>query len=189
MQFERLRKDLQDEVLIKSFFKKYIKENSHFRWLVMKPDPELFHKIEENMKSQVEEALKIKPLSEYEKEDQDYREWVESPEPPEVTDKTPLLDIADITVDEKPLPFRKFKVGSTEVIEYPQATSGISYVRLFFDLQGVEAKNLKNLTFMNQLLERTNTTNYSFQDLLKKIKANVGQPLLWSVCFQFDKRF
>ena len=174
-QFERLRKDLQDEDLIKSFFRKYIKENSHFRWLVIKPDPELFHKIEANMKSQVEEALKIKPLNEYAKEDQTYREWVESIEPPEVTDKTPLLDLSDITVDEKPLSFRRFKVSSTEILEYPQATGGISYVQLFFDLRGVEAKNLKNLTLMNQLLEKTDTTNYSFQDLLKKIKANVGQ--------------
>ena len=173
-QFKKLRQVLGDKNFVKNFFKKHFRENSRFRWLAMKPDPLFSEKFNAGLKKQVQKALKVKPLSEYEKEDKTFRQWVAAKEPSEITNKTPLLKLSDIKPDEKPIPLNKFKMGSTEVIEYPQETSGISYIKLFFDLKGVKKENLKDLKFFTKLLKKTDTTKHSFQDLSKQIDIHTG---------------
>ena len=172
--FRELRKWLGDGEFVKSFFKKHFLENSRSRWLVMKPDPLFSEKFNKGLEKKVEEALREKPLAEYQKEDEVYRQWVKAEEPPEVKGKTPLLKLSDITVREKPIDFNKIKMGSTEVIEYPQETSGISYIKLFFDLRGVKKGELRNLEFFTSFLKKTDTANYSFQDLSKQIDLHTG---------------
>ena len=174
-QFKELRQLLSDKSFVKNFFKKYFKKNTRSLWLVMKPDPLFSEKFNAGLEKNVQEALKTKPLAEYVKKDKTFRQWVVAEEPPEITDKTPLLKLSDITVDEKPIPFYKSKMGSTEVIEYPQETSGISYVKLFFDLKGVKEENLKNLELFTSLLMKTDTSNHPFRELSKQIDTYAGQ--------------
>ncbi len=173
-EFRELRELLKDESFIKDFFRKHFRENTHSRWLVMRPDPHFSEKFNAVIENQIEEALRAKPLAEYEKEDRVYQEWVSAKEPPEIKDKTPLLKLSDIKPDEEPAPFNKFKMGSTQVIEYPQETNGISYIKLFFDLKGVKEEDLKNLKLLTTLMRQTDTTNYPFQDLSRQISLHTG---------------
>ena len=173
-QFKKLRKLLSNENFIKDTFQKHFKQNTHFRWLVMEPDPNFSEKFNTSIKEQISTALKLKPLNEYEKEDTLYRQWVSAKEPQEITSKTPLLKLSDITEDEKPIPLKKSKTDTYEIIEYPQSTSGISYINLFFDLKGVEKSNLKKLNLFTYLLKKTNTDNYSFQKLSREIDTYIG---------------
>ena len=172
--FKKLRKLLSDKSYIKKFFKKHFKDNKRSHWLIMQPDPLFSKKFNKVLEERAAKALKLKPLNEYEKEDKVYRQWVSSKEPPEITAKTPLLKLSDLKADEKPIPFKKSKIGSSEVIEYPQETHGISYVNFFFDLRGVKEDNLKNLELFTSLLKKTNTDNYSFQELQKQIDTSIG---------------
>ena len=173
-QFKKLRKLLNDKSFVKTFFQKHFKKNKNFRWLVMKPDPQFSQKFNTAIKEQIDTALKKQPLNEYEKEDKVYRQWVSAKEAQEIVNKTPLLKTSDLKAEEKPIPFNKSKISSYEVIKYPQSTSGIFYIRLFFDLKGIEEKNLKNLTLFTSLLKKTDTKNYSFQDLSKQIDTYIG---------------
>lgn len=173
-QFKELRKLFNDENFVKNFFQKHFKKNTRSRWLVMQPDPQFSEKFNKTLEKQVEAALKLKPLSEYEKEYKTYRQWVSAKEGPEITGKTPLLKLSDLKANEKPIPFKKSEIGSSKIIEYPQKTSGISYVKLFFDLRGVKEENLKNLKLFTSLLKKTNTSNYSFQELSKQIDTHIG---------------
>ena len=172
--FKEAKALLSDKNFVKSFFKKHFKENSLSRVLVMSPDPEYSKKFNEKLKRQAKEALKIKPLSEYKKEDQAWREWVSAKEPEEILNKTPVLRLSDIKTDERPIPSKLYKTDFYELIEYPQPTSGISYVRLFFDLKGVSEEDIKNLTLLSYLLKKTDTKNYSFQKLSKQIDHYIG---------------
>lgn len=172
--FQEIRKLLQDENFIKDFFKKYLRDNDHSRWLVMKPDPSFSQKFNATIEKQIEEALKVKPIEEYEEEDKFYQQWVKAEEPPEVVNKIPLLKLSDIKVDEQPVDFKKSEMDSTQVIEYPQETSGISYVKLFFNLRGVEEEDLKNLSLFTSLIGKTDTINFPYQDLSKQIGIYTG---------------
>ena len=173
--FKKVRGLVKDQGFIKEFFKKNLVENKRNLWTVMKPDPLFSKKFNAKMDQLVKKALKAKPFSEYEKEDKIFRKWVASKEPPEITDKTPLLQISDIKVDEAPILSRKSRIGSTEIIEYPQNANGISYLTLFFDLRGVSEENLKNLKLFTSLLKQTDTANYPFQKLSKQIDTYIGR--------------
>ena len=172
--FKKVRGLLKDQDFIREFFRKNLMKNKRDLWLVMKPDPLFSKKFNAGIDQLVKEALKTKPFSEYEKEDKTFRKWVASSEPPEITEKTPLLQISDIKVDEAPIVSRKSSMGSTEIIEYPQDANGISYLTLFFDLHGITEENLKNLQLFTRLLKRTDTVNYPFQKLSKQIDTYIG---------------
>lgn len=172
--FKEAKALLSDKNFVKDFFKKHFKENPRQRVLVMTPDPEYSKKFNQKLEQQVQEALKIKTLSEYKKEDKSWREWVAEKEPEEITNKTPVLQLSDIKTDEKPIPSKSYKTDFYKVMEYPQPTSGISYIRLFFDLKGVSEKDIKNLRLLTHLLKKTNTKNHSFQELSKEIDRYIG---------------
>ncbi len=171
---KKTRQTLNDKNFIKNSFQKHFKDNLRFRWLIMKPDPKFSEKFKKTIETQVTEALKLKPLREYEKEDKSFRQWVAMKEPLDITNKTPLLKLADIHTNEKPIPVHRFKTESCQIMEYPQPTYGISYVQLYFDLKGVKEEDLKNLRFFIKLLKKTNTKNYSFQELFQQIQTYTG---------------
>ena len=173
-QFKKLRHHLKDKKFVKSFFKKNFQENTRSRWLVMKPDPLFSKKFNETLKEKIAIALKQKTFSEYEKEYKLYREWILEKEPQEIIEKTPLLKLSDLKAEDNPIPFNKFQESSYEIIEYPQSTNGISYVRLFFDLKGIKEDHLKNLKLFIRLFKKTDTKNYSFKELSKEIDSYIG---------------
>ena len=177
--FEKVKALLADENFVKVFFEKHFENNSNRVTARMLPDPEYSKKFNQKLKQQAEKALESKALSERKKEDKLFREWVSAEEPEDITDKTPVLSLSDIKTDEAPIPSRRYKNGSYEVIEYPRDTSGISYIRLFFDLQGVKQDDIKLLHFFVSLLKKTDTKNYSFQDLSRQIDTVAG-------AFDFD---
>ena len=173
-QFKKLRRLLKDKNFVKNFFSKQFKENNQFRWFVMEPDPLFSKKFNTILEEKIATALKRKTFSEYEKEYKLYREWNLAKESQEITDKTPLLKLSDLKGEEKPILFNKSKEDSYEVIEYPQPTHGISYVRLFFNLKGIREDHLKNLKLFVKLLKKTDTKNYSFEELSKEIDSYIG---------------
>ena len=161
-QFKDLREKLSDQEFIKSFVRQAFQENPRTRWVALRPDPQFSKKFNAGLDRQIKEALKLKPLSQYKKEDDAYREWVAMKEGEEVLSKTPLLSLSDIQGDEAPVSFSKTKLGKAPLLLYPQKTSGISYVNLFFDLQGVPEKNLKNLPFLYKLYSEDQLQNKKF---------------------------
>ena len=173
--FKKLRKLFKDKLFVKNFFQKHFQKNLHSRWIIMKPDPGFSKKFNKSLAQKITEALKVKSFSEYEKEDKLYREWVSAKETEEITGKTPLLKLSNIKVDEKAIPFKKYKSDFYEVIEYPQSTGGISYINFYFDLQGVKENHLKNLNLFKYLLKKVNTNHYSFQELSQQIDTYMGR--------------
>ena len=172
--FKKLRTFISKRDFVKAFFQKHFQENPRSLWFIMKPDPQFFEKFNESLEQQIATALKLKPFSEYETEDETYRQWVSAKESAEITGKTPLLELSNLKTTDPPIPFNKSRMEDTEVIEYPQETCGISYITMFFDLKGIEEEDLKNLELFTSLLKKTNTDNYSFQELSKQINTYIG---------------
>ena len=172
--FKKMRELLEDKSFVKAFFKRHFKDNPHRRALLMTPDPGFSEKLNTKLKKQTELALKSKPLGEREKEDQVFRKWVLAKEPEEVTNKTPLLKLADMKADDKAVSFRHYKDKSYGLLVYPLPTEGISYARMFFDLKGIKEEDIKLLHLFSYLLKKTDTENYLFQELSRQIDTFIG---------------
>lgn len=172
--FKLVREKLNDAKFVKNFFKKSFQDNSKVRWVVLKPDPQFSKNFNAGLDKQVEEALKAKSIEEYAKEDAIYQKWVAEKESQEVLSKTPTLKLSDIKDDEAPTPYTQEDLGKTKVLKFTQDTSGISYVSLYFDLQGVNEENLKNLKILTNLLRKTDAGKLGFKDLSKEIDTYIG---------------
>jgi presequence protease len=172
--FKKLRLLLSDQEYVKSFFKNYFKNNQKVRWVVLRPDPNFSQEFNSKLDEQIQQALKQRPVDEYLKEHLKYEEWVAAKEPKEIIDKVPTLELSDIKTNDTPIESTRSTIGNTELIEYPQNTTGINYLKLYFDLSGVEESNLKNLELLTSLIKRTDTKNYSFKDLSKEIDTYIG---------------
>ncbi len=172
--FKKLRALLSDQQFVKDFFKKHLRDNKKTRWVTLSPDPDFSKKFNAGLDKQVESALKSKPLAEFKKQDDVYQKWVAEKESPDILAKTPTLDLKDIKADEKAIAFSEEKLGSTDVLLYPQDTSGISYINLYFDLKGVSEDNLKNLDFLTSFIQKTDSKNLSFKELEKQLDTYIG---------------
>lgn len=173
-QFKKLRALLNDQTFVKNFFKKHFKENTHSRWVILKPDPEFSKKFNAGLDKKVNEALKEKSFADYEKDFATYKKWVAEKEPQDILNKTPTLKLSDIKTDEPPIKSKKVSAGNTTILQYPQDTSGITYMELYFDLKGVSQENLRHLPLLPSFLKKTDTTNYPFKKLSKEIDTYIG---------------
>lgn len=173
-QFKKVRAQLAQPTYVQNFFKNYFKENPKKRWVILSPDPQFSQKFNAGLDEQVKEALKQKSIEEYAKEDGEYQKWVAEKESQEILSKTPILKITDIKGDEDPVPMKELTLGETKVLQYPQSTSGISYITFYFDLKGVQQKNLKNLDLLTTLLEQTDAGDLGFKELSQQIDTYIG---------------
>ncbi len=173
-QFKELRTVISSQDYIKSFFQKNFVDNTKKRWVILQPDPDFSQKFNAGLDRQVEEALKEKPIDAYINEQKEYEAWVAAKESDEILEKTPTLKISDINDDEKPIEYVSTKSAGTEVIQYPQDTSGIAYINLYFDLSGISQDRLKNIELFKQMIRKTDTTNIGFKDLSKQIDTSIG---------------
>jgi presequence protease len=173
-QFKRVRVLLDDKNFVKTFFKTHFLENNRNRWVILKPDPDFSKKFNSGLDLLIEKALKDKPLSEYSKEFNEYQEWVSMKESPEILATTPTLKLKDIIPDEPAIEVKTDKIDNTTLLKYPQDTNGITYINLYFDLQGVDKENLKNLELFSDFISTTDTSNYPFIKLSKEIDTYIG---------------
>ena len=177
--FKKIRENLEDKEYAKNFFKSLLK-NERNRFLIMKADPEHSNKFNQILQNKLDLALKEKSIEEFKKEDDEFKDWNASKESPEILSKTPILDLKDIKASDKPTPFKKSNLNSSELIEYPQKTHGISYLQLFFDLKGVKKENIKNLRLLETLLQKTDSKDHNFKDLSQDIKTYFGNLSFYS---------
>lgn len=184
--FKKVRAKLEDQEFVKAYFKNLL-TNSKFRWVVMKPDPKFSEKFNAGLDEQVKQALKEKPVEEYMKEQEEYEKWVAAPESKEILDTIPTLELSDIKPDEPPIEFKEVKIGELNEIHYPQKTNGISYVNLFFDLKGIPAEEIKNLSLFSKFLKESDTENYGFKDLSKELDTYVGGLGIGATTYQSTK--
>lgn len=173
-QFKELRKVLENQDYVKSFFKKYFLENNRMRSVVLTPDPDFSHKFNAGLDRQIEQALKEKPIDEYLSEHKKYEEWVAAKEPEEILAKTPTLKLTDIIPDEAPITQNTMTLGDTPLLQYPMDTNGIAYLSLHFDISGVPQDQLKNLNFLQSFVGKVDTQKTPFKDLIKKVDTTIG---------------
>jgi|GEM_PF-4180834 len=172
--FKKVRERLSDPAYGKAFFKKAFLTNSKFRWVELNPDPKFSENFNAGLDNQIQGALKEKKLEDFAKEDETYQQWVMEKESSEILDKVPLLKLSEIKGNEPDLQFKESKMGNTTLLQFPQNTSGISYVTLYFDLKGVRKKNLKKLAIFANLLKETDAGDLSFKELSQEIGTYLG---------------
>ena len=135
------------------------------RGLTKKQDDELKERLDKLRSSlSEEERRRLKT------ETDALKAYQQEPDSPEALKTLPVLELKDI--EKKAERLNAVKDG--EIIYSEADTSGIAYLRVMFDTEGLNEEELQFAAFLKDILGEMNTAGHSYSDLFDEILLNTG---------------
>lgn len=165
------------EPVLEAAIKTYLLDNPHRVTLVLTPDTELEAKRQDEEKKELadiaanlDEATK-KAIAD---EQEELRRLQETPDSPEALATIPSLTLADLPVNETPIPQRAYDRAQTALYSHPLETAGIAYCDLAFPLTGVPDALLPLVPLFGRALLELGTDKTDAVTLTRRIAAKTG---------------
>ena len=92
----------------------------------------------------------------------------------EALETIPLLKREDLGKEITPLSFKEMQVAGARTVWSELYTTGISYLRLNFDITGLPQEDLSHLAILRDVLTYLDTEQHSYADLSTAINLNSG---------------
>jgi len=102
------------------------------------------------------------------------REQQSAPPSPEALASLPALTKGDLPREDKKVPFDKGKLGGVPLITHPIFTSGIAYLDIGFDFNGIDAGLIPFIPLYLELLTRCGAAGSSYEHMAKRISLSTG---------------
>lgn len=146
--------------------------------ITLKAEPGKNDKIEEELHKKLQKhkaSLSDEEIQEMIAETQALMDRQNTPDKPEDLAKIPMLTRADLDagVEEYPIT-RKDLFKDTDFFHAEQFTSGIDYIRLYFDVKDFDEKDYLLLSVFSNLLSNLDTKNYNAAKLQTEINKYTG---------------
>ena len=156
---------------------KYLLNNTHATYLVLKPKKGLTQEKEAALKLKLENYKNS--LTQEEKEaivasTKHLKEYQEAPSTKEELEKIPLLTIDDIKKEAQPLFNKECFVEGIPVLHHEVFTNGIAYMKCMFNLSKVPEELVPYLNLLATVLGYIDTQKYSFLELSNEINIHTG---------------
>jgi len=102
------------------------------------------------------------------------REQQSAPPSPEALASLPALTKDDLPREDRKVPFEKGELGGVPLITHPIFTSGIAYLDIGFDFNGVDAGLIPFIPLYLELLTRCGAAGSSYEQMAKRISLSTG---------------
>ncbi len=187
IRFENVYKELREKIdtnYFEELINEYLLDNTHEAVITLKPVMGLAAKEDDKLKNLLEKkknSLSDEEKAEFIKATVELEEFQDEKSTKEDLEKIPLLKREDI--DRKAnLPFwTEKKIKDVKTIHVDTFTSGISYIKLSFDVSTLTKEELPYLNFLKLVLKRVDTKNYTYSSL--SILSNL---YLGGIAFSLD---
>ncbi|MBU3110571.1 insulinase family protein [Clostridium lacusfryxellense] len=156
---------------------KYLINNTHSSMVILNGKKGL---AEQRSKATEEKLAKYKAsLSEEQilkiiKQAKDLKERQMTPDPVEVLETIPLLELSDIETKVEDLPIEEKDEQGVKVLAHDIFTNKIAYINILFDAKKVDTKLLPYITLLSTILGRVSTKNTNYSDLSNEVNINTG---------------
>ncbi len=97
-----------------------------------------------------------------------------TPDSPEDLAKIPSLSMDDINREAEILPMEEKTESGVTVLSHNIFTSGISYVKLYFDTTVIPKEKIQYLPILSRLMSEISTEKYHYSDLSNEINIHTG---------------
>lgn len=174
--FKKLRENISTGYY-ETLIDKYLLNNHHVTYLMLKPKKGLTTKKEEELRAKLS-AYKDQ-LTEEEKEalvasTNNLLEFQETPSTQEELEKIPLLTREDIAT-EAPNLYNELKyVDKIPVIHHEVFTNEIAYIKCMFDLSVVPTELVAYVSLFSTVLGYIDTEHYTFSELANEMNIHTG---------------
>jgi hypothetical protein len=100
--------------------------------------------------------------------------WQSTPDTPEQLATIPHVTLEEVEEEPEEIPTQVEAHSGLTVLHHPVNTSGIVYLNLYFDLEGMGEEQLSALAFLCKLMGNLETEHYSSQELQSKMRLIFG---------------
>ena len=166
-----------DSDYYEQLLKSGIKNNTHCSLVIVKPEVDLAVKEEQEYNAKLQEYKKSLSDEELDRliiETKELIEYQEAEDDPETLKCIPVLGIEDINKKARKPVVDLSEVEGMRCIYHPIYTNGIDYIRLIFDISGINKKYYQYLTLYKAILGLVDTENYTYGELYNKIFMETG---------------
>ena len=174
--FEQLRKKTE-EGYYEELLKEFILDEEHLSTVIAVPSPALLQEKAEQERAKLRAAKESwkEKTAEYIELNRKLDLWQQTPDTEEMIASLPRLSLSDVS----PLPYRGpqnhvINVRGVPVLVYPDESSGIVYLNLYFNLGGITKEHLPALGFYSGLLGSLPTKNKTLEDLQEAVRRDLG---------------
>ncbi len=174
--FDFLKKNI-DTGYFENVVKEFILENEHKTFVAIYPELNLQEKIDEDLSKRAMEYKKT--LSDDEitaliDENIRLKEYQDTPDIEEDTNKIPILKLTDIKKESTFYELDERKIGDNLYLSYICESNGIFYSRLIFDADDMDMAYLPYLSILSNIFGMVDTESYSYNELRNQINVNLG---------------
>ena len=174
--YDELRREV-DTGYFEGLIEKYILKNPHKVIAVMNPSKGLVSKQEERLKdklNRIKQELSEDEIDEIIKNTAFLKEFQNTPSSPEELAMIPQLSREDLKKEAMPYNNIEKSIGDIKLLAHPMFTSGITYMKLMFDVEGIDKKLIPYLGLYKAVFASLNTENFSYNELANEINLKMG---------------
>lgn len=156
---------------------KYLLNNTHKSYVMIRPKKGLTKEIEEKTKKQLKEykdSLSQQEICEIMKKAKELKEYQEIPSSKEELATIPLLSIDDIEKKAEPIVYEEKKIAGSPVVFCEQFTNGIAYIRMAFSLKNLPKDMLPYAALLASMYRLVDTDAHTYQQLTTEINLKMG---------------
>ncbi len=101
-------------------------------------------------------------------------DWQTSEDTPEALATMPTLAISDIDTKPAALPTEIVNIDGVTVLKHQFENNGISYFRMYFDVNGLSETEISELNFLTELFGKLDTEKYTAEKLANLTRKTFG---------------
>jgi hypothetical protein len=169
------------KALTTDYFEKLIREhvldNPHRSLVTVYPEKGLVEKRNAQVREELQkyrDSLDRQRIEQLVRQTEKLKQRQETPDPPELVDKIPMLSLSDIDPKAEELPLEHREEQGRPVLWSPLFTSGITYLNLMFDTSSVERELIGYVPLLARILGRASTKNLDYAELSNELNLHTG---------------
>lgn len=155
----------------------YLLDNPHGSIVIIRPErgrtARMDRELAEKLKA-YKESLTPDQISELVRATKELEKYQEEESSPEDLARIPVLKREDISREIAPIYNEERTLDNVKMIWHNIETNGIGYIRLMFDLSGIEEELLPYVGILQSVLGIIDTTNYEYGELFNEINIHTG---------------
>jgi Zn-dependent M16 (insulinase) family peptidase len=173
---ENIKVALKEDYFEK-LIRKYILENKHGSFIMLKPKKNLNEEKQKALKDKltdIKKSFSEEQINELINKCKNLKERQNAPDTEEALASIPMLSIDDIDRKAEILPIEARTINGVKVLYHKLFTNKIAYLNLYFNCKALNSDDVVYVRFLADILGKLDTENYDYGTLSNKININTG---------------
>lgn len=165
----------KDNRYFENLIQKYILNNTHSSFVVIKPKPGLDDENQNKLKDSLAKykaSLSSKEINELVNQNKAFKSWQDNYL--KQNSKNDFIDLSTVNKKAEEIPSEVNDYNGVKILKHPMYTGGLQYTNLYFDTSNISQDKLMYLVLLTNTLGKVGTQNYTYDKLSNAVDTYTG---------------